>query len=119
MNTTELVLSYIGAMLIAIEFVRKFTDFQALIGMLAGWPLSSLLKENQLEDITEIIQQHKLVFALRISLSILLCVLTLPLTVTLYLIWFVILFLNSFHNWINTVYFEGKKRYRNFYMLMI
>lgn len=119
MSTYEVVLTYVGAILIAMEFVRKFTDLQALMGMLVGWPVSSFLKEKRLENVSEIIKQHKLSFIFRLLLSLILCILTLPLTVAFYVIWFVILVLNSFHNWVNKVYFEGKERYRPLYMFII
>ena len=119
MNTTEIVLTYVGAILIAMEFVRKFTDLQALMGMLIGWPVSSFFGEKGLQNWAETYNAHKLNITFRILFSFIICIITLPLTVLFYLIWFVILILNSFHNWINRLYFEGKRRFRPFYMLII
>ena len=46
MHVTELVLTYVGTILIAMEFIRKFTNLQALMAMLVGWPVSSFLRES-------------------------------------------------------------------------
>ena len=116
---TELTLTYVGTILIAMEFVRKFTALQALMGMLAGWPVSSFLKEKRLQDWFEIYNAHKLSSTFRLLLSFFLCIVTLPLTVVFYGIWFIILVLNTFHNWVNKLSFEGKKRYRPVYLLLI
>jgi hypothetical protein len=119
MSTGEVVLAYIGAILIAMEFIRKFTALQALMGMLVGWPVSSFFGEKRFEDWSETYKKHKLNFTLRVIFSFILCILTLPLTVVFYLIWFIVLALNSFHNWVNSSYSEGKKRYRPFYIFII
>ena len=78
---TELVLAYIGTILIAMEFVRKFTNLQALMGMLAGWPVTSFFGEKGLENWSEIYEVHKLNVIFRIIFSLILCLITLPLTV--------------------------------------
>ena len=38
------ILTYIGTVLIAFEFVREFTDFQALAGMSFGYPFTYVNK---------------------------------------------------------------------------
>ncbi|MFC1915991.1 hypothetical protein ACFLW4_04775 [Chloroflexota bacterium] len=119
MSTGEVVLSYIGAILIAMEFVRKFTRLQALMGMLAGWPVSSFLREKRFEDWYETYKNHKLNITLRLIFSLMLLFLTIPLTIIFYVIWFMVLILNSFHNWVNRLYFKGTKRYRPLYMYFI
>ena len=116
---TEIVLAYVGAILIAMEFVRKFTNLQALMGMLVGWPVSSFFGEKGFENWSEIYKAHKLNVIFRMIFSLVLCLITLPLTVAFYVIWFIILVLNSLHNWVNGLYFEGKKRYRPFYIFII
>ena len=118
-NTNEIVLTYVGAILIAMEFVRKFTGLQALMGMLVGWPVSSFFGEKGLENWNEKYEAHKCNIMFRLILSVILCIITLPLTVAFYLIWFIVLVLNSFHNWVNRLYFEGKKRYRPFLLHII
>ena len=119
MNTIEAVLSYIGAILIAMEFVRKFTKLQALMGMLVGWPVAQIFGDKRLADWYVIYKKHRLKFVMRIIFSFILCIITLPLTVGFYIIWFVILILNSIHNWVNRLYFEGIQRYRPFYSMLI
>ena len=119
MSTGEVVLSYIGAILIAMEFVSKFTRLQALMGMLTGWPVSSFFREKRFEDWYETYKNHKLDVILRLIFSLILLILTLPLTIVFYIIWFMVLVLNSLHNWVNRLYFEGKKRYRPLYMFII
>ena len=119
MSTGEVVLAYIGAILIAMEFVRKFTRLQALMGMLAAWPVSSFFREKRFEDWNETYKNHKLNVTLRLIFSLILAILTIPLTIMFYVIWFMVLVLNSFHNWVNSLYSEGKKRYRPLYMFII
>jgi len=120
---TELTLTYVGTVLIAMEFVRKFTHLQALTGMLIGWPVSPFLREIEEKGFGNwyevYFKAHKPNVIFRMISSAILCFITLPLTVTFYAIWFIILILNSFHNWVNRVYFEGKKRYYPVYMLII
>ncbi len=116
---TELVLTYVGAVLIAMEFVRKFTKVLALMDMLVAWPVSSLFGENGLENWSEIYKAHKLNVIFRVTLSLILGIITLPFTLVSYVLWFIILALNSFHNWVNRLYSKGLKRYRPFYLLMI
>ena len=116
---TEVVLTYIGSVLIAMEFVRKFTDLLALMGMLVGWPVSQYMSEDGLIGLSKAYKFSKLKVIARLILSLILAVLTLPLTVVFYLIWLIILVLNSFHNRVNAFYSEGKKRYHDIYMFMI
>ena len=108
----ELTLTYVGAVLIAMEFVRKFTNLQALMGMLIGWPMSPFLREIEEKGFANwyevYFKVHKLNVIFRIIFSAILCLITLPLTVVFYAIWFIILVLNSFHNWVNRVNVEGK-----------
>ena len=119
LNTNEIVLTYVGTILIAMEFVRKFSNLQALTGMIIGWPVLSFFGEKGLQNWAEVFNAHKLSSTFRILFSFILSIVTLPLTVAFYVIWFVVLILNSFHNWINRLYFEGKRRYRPFYMILI
>ena len=116
---TETLLTYVGTMLIAMEFIRKFTSLQALMGMLVGWPVSSFLEENGLEKWFEEYKSHKFELIFRLFLSLILCIIALPLTLVFYVIWFIILTLNSFHNWVNRLYSKGKKRYRPFLIFII
>jgi hypothetical protein len=118
-NTIEVVLTYLGAILIAMEFVRKFTDLQALMGILIGWPVSPFLGEKGRKVLSETYKNHKLNVILRMILAVILCLLSLPLTVAFYVIWFVILVLNTFHNWVNRLYSEGRERYRPLYISLI
>jgi hypothetical protein len=116
---TELVLTYVGTVLIAMEFVRKFTELQALMGMLVGWPVSSFFGEKGSVNWSEINKANKVNVIFRMFFSLILCVITLPLTVAFHIIWFIILILNSFHNWVNRLYSKGKKRYRTLYLSII
>jgi len=119
---TELALTYAGTVLIAMEFIRKFTKLQALMGMLIGWPLSSFIldiEERGLKNWYEVyFKAHKFNIILRIIFTLILCLITLPLTIAFYVIWFIVLTLNSFHNWVNGLYFEGQRRYRPFNVLL-
>lgn len=122
MSTYEIVLTYIGAVLIAMEFIRKFTKLQALMGMLVGWPVSSFFGDKGLKsrsEIYEIYKKHKLNVIFRVIISLILCIISLPLTVVFYVIWFIVSVLNSFHYWVNRLYSEGIKRYNPFYLFII
>jgi hypothetical protein len=101
------------------EFVRKFTDLQALMGMIIGWPVSSFLREKGLPNLLEAYKTHKINIIIRMICSLILSIITLPLTVAFYIIWFIILCLNSFHNFVNKLYYEGKQKYRPFYKMLI
>ncbi len=72
-----------------------------------------------MENWKEKYEAHKYNVMFRLILSAILCIITLPLTAAFYLIWFIIFVLNSFHNWVNRLYFEGKKRYRPFFLYII
>jgi hypothetical protein len=117
-TTTEIILTYVGSVLIAMEFVRKTVDLQALMGMLVGWPVSSFLGGKPTAW-DQMIRKHGLQVSLRLILSLILGLVTLPLTIAFHVIWGVVLVLNSFHNLVNRLYLEGKKRYRPLYLPMI
>jgi hypothetical protein len=117
--TTADILVYIGTILIAMEFIRKFTKIQALMGMIIGWPLSGFLKDKGIPNLMSAYKTHKVNIALRMALSMILAIITLPLTISFYIIWFMVLCLNSFHNLINKLYFEGQNRYKDFLSMII
>ncbi|OGO17986.1 MAG: hypothetical protein A2Z15_00490 [Chloroflexi bacterium RBG_16_50_11] len=119
MDKTEVVLTYIGTVLIAMEFVRKFTDLQAFMGLIVGWPVARYFRDNGIQYLKTDYNAHKLVTSLRLICSLILSIITLPLTIAFYIIWFIILGLNSFQNLINKLYYEGKQKYRWFYLANI
>ncbi len=119
MDTPEVVLTYFGTVLIAIEFVRKTTDLQAFMGMIVGWPVAGFFKENGRREFLEAFHSHGLNMTIRVIFSLTLSIGTLPLTVFFYIIWFIILCLNSLQNTVNKYYHEGKYRYRYLYKYLI
>ena len=116
---TVVVLTYFGTILIAMEFVRKVPDLQALTGMLTGWPVSKFFTEIGEKGWSKTYEAHKLGLLWRVPLSGVLCIVILPISAAFFVLWFIVLVLNSFHNWVNRLYLEGKRRYRPIYIVLI
>ncbi len=119
---TELVLAYIGAVLIALEFVRGakiisgFKSLQALVGMLLAWPFRPYLnaigsQRNPLK--IPVIKTPLLI--LLIIYALIFLIIMLPITVVFYLFYFIIAPLELIHFGVNKLYFISHKGYRPTY----
>jgi hypothetical protein len=119
---TELVLTYIGTLLIALEFVRGakilsgFKSLQALVGMLLAWPfrpyLNAIGSQRKSLEMTAI--KTPLLILLFIYALIFLIIM-LPVTIAFYLFYFIITPLELMHFAVNKLYFISKKEYRSTY----
>ena len=104
------ILTYIGTVLIAFEFVREFTDFQALATMTAFYPFISLWKNRN--KLTKRLGVFKIpVLILILIAAIVLTTAMLPITIVFYILWCMILILDAFHSWVNHVYSRGWRNY--------
>ncbi len=100
------ILTYIGTVLIAFEFVREFTDFQALAGMSFGYPFTYVNKN------WKNFNRRLGFFKVPVLISILLAavcitIAMIPFTILFYTLWFIIRILDLFHGWVNDVYSKG------------
>ena len=119
---TELVLAYIGAMLIAFEFVREaklikgFKYLQALVGMLLAWPFKPYLNvmSSQRKSLKIPIIKTPLTILL-IIYALIFLIIMLPITVVFYLFYFIITPLELIHFGVNKLYFISQKGYRPTY----
>jgi len=119
---TELVLAYIGAVLIALEFVRGakiisgFKALQALVGMLLAWPFRPYLNAigSQRKSLKMPVIKTPLIILLIIYAFIFLIIM-LPITVVFYLFYFIVAPLELIHFGVNKLYFTSQKEYRPTY----
>ena len=119
---TELVLAYIGAVLIALEFVRGaktisgFKSLQALVGMLLAWPFRPYLNAigSQRKSFKIPVIKTPLLILL-IIYALILLIIMLPITVVFYLFYFIIALLGLIHFGVNKLYFISQKGYRPTY----
>jgi hypothetical protein len=112
---TELVLAYVGTILIAFEFIRKFKDLQAFVALLFGWPFRQFInamyagrKSTRGQKVKEPSLILVVVYALLIPVMLLL-------TIVFYLINLVVAIPEEFHNLVNRFYLSAKKEYRPTY----
>jgi len=118
----ELVLAYIGAVLIALEFVRGakiisgFKALQALVGMLLAWPFRAFLNAfgSQRKSLKIPVIKAPLLILLVIYALILLIIM-LPITVVFYLFYFIIVPLELIHFGVNKLYLKAQKGYQPTY----
>jgi hypothetical protein len=104
------ILTYVGTILIAFEFVREFTDFQALATMTAFYPFLFLWKKRS--KLTKKLGAFKIpVLILILIAALVLTTAMLPITIVFYILWCVILILDAFHRWVNQVYSRGWRTY--------
>jgi hypothetical protein len=109
---TELVLAYIGAVLIALEFVRGakiisgFKSLQALVGMLLAWPFRPYLNAigSQRKSLKIPVIKTPLAIPL-IIYALIFLIIMLPITVVFYLFYFIIASLELIHFRVNKLYF--------------
>ncbi len=119
METSVVILTYVGTVLIAIEFVRKMTNLQALIGMAIGWPAVRYFSEDGMIILKNDMEKHWILVLWRLMLSAFFGLISTPIIIAFYIVWFVTLIMNSFHNWINRVYATGKSKFRFFLFMQI
>ena len=121
---TELVLAYIGAVLIALEFVRGakiisgFKALQALVGMLFAWPFRPYL--NTIGSPRKSLKMPVIKTPLLILLiiyALIFLIIMLPITAVFYLFYFIIAPLELIHFGVNKLYFISHKEYRPTYGL--
>ncbi len=118
----ELVLAYIGAILIALEFVRGakiisgFKSLQALVVMLLAWPFRPYLNAigSQRKSLKIPIIKTPLLILL-IIYALIVLIITLPITVVFYLFYFIIVPLELIHFGVNKLYFISQKGYQPTY----
>ena len=118
----ELVLAYIGAVLIALEFVRGaklisgFKSLQALLGMLLAWPFRPYLNAigSQRKSLKIPLIKTPLLILL-IIYALIFLIIMLPITVAFYLFYFIIAPLELIHFGVNKLYFISQKKYRSTY----
>jgi len=119
---TELVLTYIGTMLIALEFVRGakvlsgFKSLQALVGMLFAWPFRPYLNAmgSQRKPFAMPVIKTSLAILL-IIYAVIFLIIMLPVTIAFYLFYIIITPLEFMHFAVNKLYFISKKEYRPTY----
>lgn len=113
---TELVLAYVGTILIAFEFIRKFRDLQALVALLFGWPFRQFI--NQITSAgrkSTKVKKIKCPSVVLLTLYALLIPVMLLLTIVFYLINLIVAILEDFHNLVNRSYLAARKEYRPTY----
>lgn len=116
---TELVLAYIGAILIALEFVRGakiisgFKDLQALIVMLLAWPFKPYLNIIGSRDNSKKMPviRNPILIPLAIYALVFL-VIMIPITIVFYLFYFIITPLEFIHFWISKLYYISQQEYK-------
>ena len=118
---TELVLAYIGTMLIGFEFIRKLTKFQTLLCLVAAWPFGPLINAFPLtEHEREIFKSQKQKFTIKFIFGmiygILLIIFLMPLTVISFVVNLVIGLINTFNQVLNLLYRRSIERFRPFSM---
>lgn len=119
---TELVLAYIGAVLIAFQFVREakiisgFKSLQALVGMLLAWPFRPYLNAigSQRKSLKIPVIKTPLLILL-IIYALIFLIIMLPITVVFYLFYFIIVPLELIHFGVNKLYFISQKGYQPTY----
>ena len=116
---TELVLTYIGTLLIALEFVRGarlikgIKKLQALVGMLLAWPFKPYLNAMSSERKSAKVKEPKGYSAILFIIGALLfLIITIPITVAFYVLYFIISPLELIHIWVNKLYLSSQKEYR-------
>jgi len=118
----ELVLAYIGAILIALEFVRGakiisgFKSLQALVGMLLAWPFRPYLNTIGSQRKSFKIPVIKTPLAILLFIyALIFLIIMLPITAVFYLFYFIIAPLELIHFGVNKLYFTSKRGYRPTY----
>ena len=115
---TELTLTYIGTMLIALEFIRGakitsgFKSLQALVAMLLGWPFRPYLNVigSQRKSLKMPVIKAPLLILLIIYAVIFLIIMFL-ITVAFYLFYLIITPLEFIHLAVNKLYLVSQKEY--------
>ncbi len=118
----ELVLAYIGVVLISLEFVRGakiisgFKSLQALVGMLLAWPFRPYLNTigSQRKPLKIPVIKTPLLILL-IIYALIFLIIMLPITVVFYLFYFIVTPLELMHFWVNKLYYISQKEYRPTY----
>jgi len=97
------ILTYIGTVLIAFEFIREFTDFQNLAGMSIGYPFVYIMKNW--DKFTKRLGLFKIPLAILIFIvGFCVTVAMFPFTVFYGILLFIIFLLDLFNRWVNVVY---------------
>lgn len=112
---TELTLTYVGTVLIAFEFIRKFKDLQAFVALLFGWPFRQFINAMYAGRKSTKGKKVKEPSLILVVLYALLIPVMLLLTIVFYLINLVIAILEEFHNLVNRFYLSARKEYRPTY----
>ncbi|MFH0767938.1 MAG: hypothetical protein V1932_00015 [Chloroflexota bacterium] len=118
----EMLLTYIGTLLIALEFVRGaklirgIKNLQALVGMLLAWPFKPYLNAVGSKGSSVKIKGLKMSLTVLLLLyALLFLIIMLPITVAFYALYFIISPLELIHLWVNRLYFVALKEYRPTY----
>jgi hypothetical protein len=121
-NTAQLVLTYVGTVLIALEFVggsrllKGIKDLQALVGMLMAWPFRTYLNNMSSKgNLFKIIRVKKPLSFILAIYGLLFLIIMGPVTITFYLLYFIFKPLELFHVWVNNLYLISQKEYRHTY----
>jgi len=115
LNTTELMLTYVGTVLIAFEFIRESKDIQALVALLFAWPVRSFLNAMTVGRKSAKVQGIKSPPAILLVVYALLMPVMLLLTLVFYIINLVVALLEEFHNLINHFYLKAQEEYQPTY----
>ena len=108
---TELLLTYIGTILIAFEFIRKFEDLQALVALMFGWPFRQFINTIGKKGKSKKPPEMTGVQIILLFLYIFLIPVMLVLTIVFYVINFIAAILQEFHLWVNRFYLKARKEY--------
>jgi hypothetical protein len=118
-NTSEIVLVYVGTVLIALEFVggsrllSGIKDLQALVGMLLAWPFRPYL--NDISSNSSYFKIRGVKWPLSIILTIyalLFLIIAWPMTLVFYLLYFILTPIELVHVWVNKLYLISQREYR-------
>jgi hypothetical protein len=119
---TEMLLTYIGTLLIALEFVRGaklikgIKELQALVGMLLAWPFKPYLNAMASKRNSAKIKAAKAPLTILLLLyALLFLIIMLPITVGFYTLYLIISPLELIHLWVNKLYSIAQKEYKPTY----
>jgi hypothetical protein len=97
------ILTYIGTVLIAFEFVREFTDFQNLAGMSINYPFVYITKNW--DKFSKRLSFFKIPLAILIFImGVCVTLVMLPFAMLYGMLWFIIFILDLFNRWVNEFY---------------
>jgi hypothetical protein len=118
MNTNELILIYVGTLLIAYEFIRESKDIQALIGLIFGWPVRNFLNRMAIgrKSEKENIKRPNIIL---VFLYLILLPAMFLLMIIFYLLDLILGILDTIHNLVNIFYLKAQKEYKPTYKFWI